>query len=162
MPSGPTSAHALHDVLQAVKEANVPTLAQAWSKVMAADQPAPRSEGWHRRRRLRPVITTADRRVRDLARRVRTCSPACARAFLPSVLSPHLIQDVITGSYPRLLTLRTLARRSADPCKRVATPGPSAAVEGVAWRRVKAPPPADDVIVAALTGVAQSRNCPPC
>jgi hypothetical protein len=35
--SGPTSAHALHSVLQAVKEANTSTLAQAWSKVLDAE-----------------------------------------------------------------------------------------------------------------------------
>jgi len=35
--SGPTSAHALHSVLQAVKEAGTSSLAQAWSKVLNAE-----------------------------------------------------------------------------------------------------------------------------
>src|SRR5215831_19061917 len=37
MPSGPTSAHALHDVLKAVREARAKTLAAAWSKVLHAE-----------------------------------------------------------------------------------------------------------------------------
>ena len=36
MPSGPTSAHALHNVLKAVKEARARTLPAAWSEVLDA------------------------------------------------------------------------------------------------------------------------------